>query len=78
MQAILPRLPENFDAAMELGWSDRNRDCEFNLHYAGEAYNPLTDAQADEISLKLVKKAAPDLSYTYEKGINSLMVVFKA
>jgi len=78
LQSILPRLPEKFEAALELGWSDRNRECEFNLHYAGEAYNPLEDPSSDEISMKLVRKAAPDLSYTYEQGINSLMVALKA
>jgi polar amino acid transport system ATP-binding protein len=77
MSCIISHLPETFDAALELGWSDRSRECEFNLHYAGAEYNPLTDAGSDELSMKLIKKMAPDLKYSYENGVNSLVATLK-
>lgn len=72
MQGILTHLPEKFDAALDLGWSDRNRWCEFALRYDGAPYNPLEDDNFDELALLLAQKAAPGLTYRYEKGMNYL------
>jgi polar amino acid transport system ATP-binding protein len=77
MQCLLPRLPDVFDAALDLGWSERNEDCEFKLRYSGEAYNPLVDKNNDEFAMKLIHKTAPDLHYEYSDGMNYLTVVLK-
>jgi len=74
MQCILAKLPENFAAALELGWSERDGYCEFNLHYDGAAYNPLMDESNDEFALLLIKKTAPNLNYSYEQGVNYLKI----
>lgn len=72
MQCIRGHLPENFDGALDLGWSDRNVLLEFSLRYNGPDYDPLTDANNDELALMLIKKTAPELRHRYEKEMNYL------
>ena len=72
LQCILPHLPKQFNAALELGWSERNITMDFCLRYDGDAYDPLTDAANDELALFLVHRAAPQLRYRYEGQMNYL------
>ena len=74
MQCVLPHLPATFDAALDMGWSDRNLLLEFTLRYDGPDYNPLTDATNDELALLLVQKTAPGLRHRYANGMNYLEV----
>ena len=74
MQCVLPHLPATFDAALDMGWSDRNLRLEFALRYDGPDYDPLTDAANDELALLLVQKTAPGLRHRYANGMNYLEV----
>jgi polar amino acid transport system ATP-binding protein len=72
MQCILKHLPEQFKAALDLGWSETESYCEFTLSYDGASYNPLLDPESDELAMLLIKKTAPDITYEYIDGINYL------
>ena len=72
---ILPRLPQRFDAALDLGWSEWNMTMEFRLCYAGDGYNPLEDEETDPVAMLLIRKMAPELQYRCEDGVNFLETV---
>ena len=78
MQCILLHLPECFDAALDLGWSERNGTMDFCLRYDGDAYDPLTDPENDEVALLLIHKVAPGLTHRYADHMNYLEVTLQA
>ena len=75
MQCVLPHLPQDFAAAVNLGWSERNGTMEFCLSYDGGRYDPRNDPEADAITLQLLRKMAPEIAYRYEQHKNYLQVL---
>lgn len=75
MQCVLPHLPQDFAAEVNLGWSERNGTMEFCLSYDGGRYDPRNDPEADAITLQLLRKMAPEIAYRYEQHRNYLQVL---
>lgn len=67
MQILLPCMPDALEMLITVEYSEEQNSAAAVIRYSGKAFDPL---QADnELSLLLIKKAAMDLSYSYDPDL---------
>ena len=69
---LIPNGSPTFPLELTTEYSEDTDVLEMRLRWTGPEYNPL--AQGDELTLKLGRAAVTDSRFTYEAGVNLLVV----
>jgi polar amino acid transport system ATP-binding protein len=64
--------PRGLDMALSLRADEQKDEYQLRLSYAGPSYNPLEDADQDELALKMVQGSVKSITYSYKNDENIL------
>lgn len=71
---ILPCLEKGAVVDYEASYDGENKLCSVTVTYGGEMFNPIEDE--DDISVKIIKNRTHDTVYTFDNGVNRIVIKF--